>query len=303
MPFAAAETPGELAVVSTVLTPDERLRVDAAGAGCFRTMHRDSLDEVRRDLREARSAAVLLSVGRCDGSTPLALARLVREHPRAPAIALVSDVDARTPGAALALGRAGAGRLVDVRSPRGWQELRQLLAKDRLAAIERRLLAIVHETLAGAPIDCLRFFEAIIVASGRVRTIRALAPRLGVCAPTLTSRFFRAGLPAPKRYLAVARLARAAWLLENPGVAVTVVAARLGYSSPQSFNRHVRLTLGMTADVFRRTCDGEAMIDRFRRELLVPYLTTLRTFHPLGAVLGPQDLEPRAGPRDLARAA
>ena len=38
-----------LASVSTVLTPTERIRVDAAGEGSYRALHRDNVDDVVRD--------------------------------------------------------------------------------------------------------------------------------------------------------------------------------------------------------------------------------------------------------------
>ncbi|HVE79051.1 MAG TPA: helix-turn-helix domain-containing protein, partial [Gemmatimonadaceae bacterium] len=90
-----------------------------------------------------------------------------------------------------------------------------------------------------------------------------------------------ARLPAPKRYLAMARLARAARLFENPGRSVANVANHLDYSSPQSFGRHVRTMLGMTAVAFRQRYDGEGMLQRFRDELVLPYAATLRRFTPL----------------------
>jgi hypothetical protein len=61
---------------------------------------------------------------------------------------------------------------------------------------------------------------------------------------------------------------------------VANVADALEYSSPQSFGRHVRTTLGVTASEFRRRYDGEGMLDRFRRELVTPYAAVLRTFSP-----------------------
>jgi AraC-like DNA-binding protein len=95
------------------------------------------------------------------------------------------------------------------------------------------------------------------------------------------SRFFRARLPAPKRYLAMARLVRAAHLFENPGLSVASVANVLDYSSPQSFGRHVRTMLRLTAVDFRKTYSGQRMLDHFREELVVPHLATLRVFAPL----------------------
>jgi len=98
------------------------------------------------------------------------------------------------------------------------------------------------------------------------------------------SRFFRAKLPAPKRYLAMARLIRAAQLFENPGLSIANVADRLDYSSPQSFGRHIRGLIQLTAVEFRQRYDGEGMLERFRSDLIVPFLPTLREFSPLTAV-------------------
>jgi AraC-like DNA-binding protein len=275
----------EPAAISTVLSADERLRVDAAGDGCYRTMHRDSFDAVLRDLRERRASAVVVSLAQCDGASPLALARLVREFPRVPAVALLSTLDARAAQAALALGRSGVSRLVDVRTPQGWRELRTVLANARGSDAERQMLALCADVLAAAPEECRRFFDALVIGSARHSTVRAITARLHIRASTLMSRFFRAGLPAPKRYLAYARLVRAAYLCENPGLSVANVALHLEYSSAQSFNRHVQAMLGITAHRFRVTHDGAAMLARFRDELFVPNRTALEALHPLGVAL------------------
>jgi AraC-like DNA-binding protein len=104
---------------------------------------------------------------------------------------------------------------------------------------------------------------------------------LNVLPSTLMSRFFRAHVPAPKRYLAFARLIRAARLFENPGLSISDVANHLDYSSPQSFGRHVRTLLNITAGEFRCTYDGERMLERFRRELVLPNIELLRELRPL----------------------
>jgi AraC-like DNA-binding protein len=95
------------------------------------------------------------------------------------------------------------------------------------------------------------------------------------------SRFFRANLPAPKQYLAIARLAHAARLLENPGASISSVANSLEYSSPQSFGRHLQLFMQLTPGEFRRRYDGDGMLENFRQELVVPYKERLRIFDPL----------------------
>jgi AraC-like DNA-binding protein len=74
---------------------------------------------------------------------------------------------------------------------------------------------------------------------------------------------------------------RAARLFESPGYSVANVADRLDYSSPQSFGRHVRALLGLTASQFRQAYDGAGMLERFRAELITPHAATLRRFRPL----------------------
>jgi AraC-like DNA-binding protein len=185
--------------------------------------------------------------------------------------------------------------LVDVRQPSGWRRLRDVLLADQSRDISRLALAQLSIDLAGAHPDCWRFFEILFGLPGGIDTVRALSRHLGVVPSTLMSRFFRARLPAPKRYLATARLIRAAQLFENPGLSVANVANRLDYSSPQSFGRHVRGLLRMTAVEFRQKYDGEGMLQRFREDLILPHLPILRAFTPLSMSLAhsPRESVPR----------
>lgn len=271
-----------LAAVSTLLTPTERLRVDAAGEGVYRTLHRESWDDIARDLRERRADAVILSVSCTGPREAVRVARVVREFPGVPAVALLSEVDGGTPQNVLVLGSCGVRRLIDVRSPTGWRELREVMAREREEALETHAVRCVREDVSGASEDCLRFFELIFRSTPCLATVRSVAAAFGVLPSTFMSRFFRAGLPAPKRYLALARLTRAARLFENPGLSIAAVANALDYSSPQSFGRHVRTLLGLTAGEFRQRYDGVGMLERFRAELVLPYREELRRFSPLG---------------------
>lgn len=268
------------APVVTVLTPDERVRVDAAGVGLYRTLHRETVEDVLRDLRNRRAAAVVVSVACCTSRDAARVATMVREFPRVPAVALLTQVERGTPEAVLSLGRSGVEHLVDVRGPGGWHALREVLGRDRSDPLGSLVVESLGRDLAGAPRDCLRFFALLFQETPRLTTVRALARRLGVVPSTLMSRFFRSGLPTPKRYLALSRLVRAAQLFENPGLSVASVSNTLDYSSPQSFGRHVRTTLHMTAGEFRERYDGEGMFQCFRSELVLPFLPALRRFTP-----------------------
>lgn len=266
--------------VATFLTPTERQRVDAAGHGCYVALHRESLDELIVDLRTRAVSAVLVSVARYQTQHAPQMARLVREFPRVPAVALLTATEPRTTQNLLAMGQTGVRSLVDARDPKGWRELRDIVAGDPERAIEQRALERVRQELPGAPVDCLRFFEAIFQAPSYVSTVQQIARSNGVIPSTFMSRFFRVRLPAPKRYLALARLVRAARLFENPGLSITHVANHLEFSSAQSFSRHVRLLMSCTPMQFRRQYDGERMLEAMCEQVVSPYRDTLMQFEP-----------------------
>jgi AraC-like DNA-binding protein len=285
MKTTASKQPSRIPV-STVLTPLERSRVDAVAEGLCEPMHRESLEEVLTDLRTRRVAMVLISVTRYAGQGYSRMAAVVREFPRVPAIALLTETEASTPYSTLLLGQLGIKKMVDARTPVGWQTLRNLLASDAAQDLHRSALAQINLDLPGVTTDCWRFFELLFDPSPKIATVRQLARRLDVVPSTLMSRFFRANLPAPKKYLALSRLIRAARLFENHGLSVASVANHLDYSSPQSFGRHVRTMMAMSPVVFRNRFDGQGMVQHFRTQLILPYASTLRAFHPLDACPG-----------------
>jgi AraC-like DNA-binding protein len=272
--------------VSTILTPLERSRVDAAAHGLCDALHRESLEEVLHDLRDQKAGLVLISVTRYGTQSSARVAAMVREFPRIPAVALLTETQNSTPHSTLALGQLGIRTLVDARVPAGWQTLRNLLASQSSVDLQRSALAQIALDLPHVSKDCWRFFELLFDSSPRISTVRQLARQMNILPSTLMSRFFRAKLPAPKRYLSFARLIRAARLFENPGLSVARVANHLDYSSPQSFGRHVRTMMKMSPVKFRTTYDGQGMLQLFRTELVLPYVDTLCIFRPSAAYPG-----------------
>jgi AraC-like DNA-binding protein len=272
--------------VSTILTPLERSRVDAAAQGLCDALHRESLDEILSDLRQQKANLVLISVTRYGSQNSSRVAAMVREFPRVPTVALLTETQSSTPHATLALGQLGIRTLVDARMPAGWQTLRNILAMQGSSDLQRSALNQISLDLPGVSEDCWRFIELLFDSSPKVSTVRQLARRLNILPSTLMSRFFRAKLPAPKRYLSLARLIRAARLFENPGLSVARVANHLDYSSPQSFGRHVRTVMKMSPVKFRSTYDGQGMLQLFRTELILPYADVLCTFRPSTAYPG-----------------
>jgi AraC-like DNA-binding protein len=272
--------------VSTILTPLERSRVDAAAQGLCDALHRESLDEILSDLRQQKTNLVLISVTRYGSQNSSRVAAMVREFPRVPTVALLTETQSSTPHATLALGQLGIRTLVDARMPAGWQTLRNILATQGSSDLQRSALNQISLDLPGVSEDCWRFIELLFESPPKVSTVRQLARHLNILPSTLMSRFFRAKLPAPKRYLSLARLIRAARLFENPGLSVARVANHLDYSSPQSFGRHVRTVMKMSPVKFRTTYDGQGMLQLFRTDLILPYADVLCTFRPSAAYPG-----------------
>lgn len=267
--------------VATVLLPDERARVEAAGQDCFVTLHGESLDDAIRQVRRQRVDAVFLSVHRCDDAAFPRVAQFVREFPQVPAVALISRPDRDAPRRVLGLGASGVRAVVDVSVPAGWNRLRDLL-REPTSPVAARVMGALDRDIAGVPPDCRLFFEVVVRRAPELRTVKRLASALRVVPSSLMSRFYRTNLPSPKTYLAHARLLHAAYLFRNGGLSIADIANRLEYSSPQSFGRHLRALLGVTAGEFRRRLPFEAALDRFRSRFVTPYRDRLLAFHPLG---------------------
>lgn len=282
MPYRPRTTNSPDPTVATVLMPRERSRVDAAGDGCFRVVHRDSVPEAIRVVRERGVDAFLVSVHRCQDSDLRAVGHLVRDFPSIPTVALVSQHEVAASEALLHLGATGVQQVVDVTSPTGWQCLRQIVGPPATRAASR-IQGPILDALANSPPDNRMFFGALIRLAPEVVAVRHLARHLDLRPSTLMSRFGRAGLPSPKSYLAGIRLLHAALLFESGGLSVADVAYRLEYSSPQSLGRHLRAMLGITATEFRRRFPFATALDRFLDRMITPYERIWPTFRPMGA--------------------
>lgn len=140
--------------------------------------------------------------------------------------------------------------------------------------------AFIRDELAGASPDCLRFFVTLGSRTPVLCTVRQFGDHIGVPEKRLKSRFVRAGLPSPKRYLAMARLVRVARLFEFPALLVSDVAALMCYATKQGFARHMRLMMGCSPLEFRAQYTQHDMVNRFRAELIVPHRSKLLRFEP-----------------------
>src|SRR5919109_4481098 len=132
-----------MVTVCTVLPALDRSRIDAAGGGCFHTLHADSLREALHVARRRRVDAVVISVHRCHGEALPVIARFVREFPAIPAVALVSRHDGEVTQTLLRLGATGVRNAVDCTHPDGWRRLRDLIGHPASPVATRILARVV----------------------------------------------------------------------------------------------------------------------------------------------------------------
>jgi AraC-like DNA-binding protein len=266
--------------VAAVLAPAERASLDAASIGCFAVLHRSSVPEAVRAVRERAVDAVLLSVHHCAEERADVVDQLVRSFPGVPTVALVTRHDPAASETLLWLGATGVRQVVDVTAAAGWKRLRQLVAEPATRGAAR-ILAPLLVALPGLPADARFFLELVVRLAPETAAVRTLATRLQIKPSTLMSRFARSGLPSPKTYLAAIRLLYAAQYFEGGGRSVSDVAYRLDCSSPQSFGRTLRAMLGITPGEFRRRFPFAVALERFLAQLVEPYERTWAAFHPL----------------------
>jgi AraC-like DNA-binding protein len=262
-----------------------------AVGGHVELTHRDALHAIHTDLTSGRIDATLVSATVIRTPDVSILAGIVRDFPGNSIVGVVAEVEeSQALAGVLAFGHAGVRCVVDARTASGWSALRTALLSQHMCDtfIQRAI-----RDLAGANSEGTRStagWTRFLVAAFAPRTVscKQIAASLGVGSSTLTSRFYRAGLPSPRRYIAHARLVWAARLGETPGLSISAIAHRLDASSPQSFGRMVRALTGVTAADFRSRFDGAAMLERFRAELVEPYQEKLQSFDPLD----PGSIEP-----------
>src|SRR5438477_10233864 len=185
-----------MVTVCPALPSPERPRLDAAGDGCFTTLHTGSFRDALRAARRKRVDALVLSVHACRGDELPVVARFVREFPAIPTVALVSRHDGAATEALLRLGATGVRTAVDCTEPGGWRRLRELIAHPA-SPVAARILGRLVPALEGVPDDTRVFFEVLARLAPVLTTVRRLARHLQMRPSTLMSRFYRGGLPSP----------------------------------------------------------------------------------------------------------
>jgi len=276
--------------VTTWLSPRERQQVDAGAMECVRTVHRDSLAEVRADLATGEIDGAVMSAARIGREHVPTLSALVNGFPAQMVVGLIGDLPEQAAiAASLLFGQAGVRALADVRTAQGWREFRNAFdcVRQPDQFIRKAVAVVLCDVGEGATVsgDGRREFFRLVF-SPRVTSAKELARYLSVKPSTLMSRFFRAGLPSPKKYVAYARLVWAAHWGETPALSIAAIADRLNASSPQSFHRTLRALMGVSAVEFRTSFNGLRMFQHFRSLLVTPFVDNWRRFDPLSDSVG-----------------
>src|SRR5256714_6806650 len=161
--------------VCTVLPAPERPRLDAAGDGCFTTLHTGPSGDALRAARRKGVDALVLPVHACRGDELPAVARFVREFPAIPAVALVSRHDRNATETLLKLGATGVRSAVDCTEAAGWHRLRDLVGHPA-SPVAARILAPVIPALEEGTGDVRAFFEALLPLAPGLSPLPRRAP-------------------------------------------------------------------------------------------------------------------------------
>lgn len=277
-----------LTVVDTALHD----RLTLALGELARPVHLGSVSAALSVVRERPVRAVLLGQASMTTESATAVARLAVSCGGA----VVAVVDGWTPNLSdtlLAFGRHGVRDAVDVSSRDGLSRLRDLVTRCEWE-FTNRVARALEPSLKEASEEMRFFVNYVVRTAPSVVSVTVLAAGLGVSPSSLNSRFLRAGLPSPRKYLAYTRLLFAAAVLEESRVSAAQVAHRLNYSSPQSFMRHVRKQLGVSVSEFRQHYSFEALAHHVAFHTLSKHRTALKVFRPLDAI---SSLEPAVDDR------
>jgi AraC-like DNA-binding protein len=263
-----------------VLAGSVREQFAAATHYQFNAVHANSFGEALELSKRPDLMALILSIS---AMCPVDCSRvddLLRLSPGVPRIAVVIDTDAGDSGNLSRLGAMGVRRVIDLRGREGWGALRRLLSTEPRFS-EAEIRGVVHEAIGECSQSTRHFFDTLFRVASYTSKANGLAAHLDTHPSTLASRFYRRGLPSPKDYLSATRILFASSLFADREMSVTGVANQLRYSSPQTFQRHIRARFGQSVGAFRYTYSFRRTKDLYLSELIVPYAAQFRTFEPL----------------------
>jgi AraC-like DNA-binding protein len=273
--------------IVTVVNASMQGRLDLALGGLARPVHLASIAAALTVVREQPIRAVLLGQESVSPDSAVAVGRIANTC-GGTVIAVADGWTPNLPEALLTFGRYGVRETVDLSNRTGMSRLRELLTRPEWE-LANRIEKTFEQNLKEATDEMRAFVHHVVHVAPSVSSVKALAKGLGVRHSSLVSRFFRARLPSPKKYLAFTRLLYVAAILEDTRIPAAHAARRLNYSSPQSFMRHVREQLGVSVHDFRERYSFDDLASHVSFHTLTEYQDTLRWFRPLGTAVWEAD--------------
>ena len=286
--------------LATWLRPQERTLLDALAVGVLAVNHCCTVRQVRESVGMGHVDAAVFSTALIGATDVHEIRTTVSGFPEVDYLGVVLEAtNAEAIAGAVRLGNAGVRTVVDGREPNGMAVLRETLCRERAADQFQRTAvasALGAAGSGGGSGDCtssgwVAFIRALF--SQDMRSAKQVATELGIIPSTLVSRFGRAGLPSPKTYLTLARLAWVAHLAEAPGRTIREIAYWVGASSHQSLSRTICTVTGLTPTEFRQQMTGTAVIEEFCAKLIRPFAKSLCVFDPVRPVKAPSSLGSR----------
>lgn len=162
----------------------------------------------------------------------------------------------------LTLGRRGISQVIFARFDDHPERLRDALEAEFAGASSQRFLAELASRMEPLRTEVRWAIEEALKSPESLPTVQRLAERAGVDRRTYERWFSRAGLPAPRHFLAAARVLYAHRLLQDPGFTIEDVARRLGYSRPRTLQDQARAYLGISAGEMRLSLTPEQALRR-----------------------------------------
>ena len=267
--------------IVTLLEPPLRSRIESAVRERVQVVHANDLPAASSFGNRNELGTLLVSPSMAKPGWNEVLKEFLISRPGFVAVAIIRDDAIPVPDVILRLGTCGVQAILNLSRPRDWEKLRSIVNEPNGEAAAT-IVEHFRPILGAIGEDAERFFLYLIRWCPNITSVRQLSRKMSVNPQTLTSRFCRARLPSVKFYLAAFRLLHATFILRERRSSIANASSLLFYSSPQSFSRHVKSFLGVSASNLKDLHGFEGLLRNVLDRLFLPHQSELRTLRPYG---------------------
>jgi AraC-like DNA-binding protein len=240
-----------------------------------------------RTVLRARPVDIMVVDPCIDGSAHTEPVRSLRADFPSVGVLIYTGISAESTRAMLALGEYGVRHCV----LRGFDDepgrFRERIELLRAVGLEDRVLGTVRVALESGqvPAALISAVEELFHTPRRFRTAEDVAKAAGMPRRGVNRWLERAGLAPARTLVMAARVLRGYQYAQNPALAASDIALRLGYPDPRVFASHVRLLTGRRVSTWRTSVSpdqcvsilvSKLMLAPSRASALRPPLTLMR---------------------------